>query len=90
MSDEELIFRILEEERKRRVEKVVETRKIEAEDVVIIAVLGLNEEIGMLRSKVDELGEKMATKEDIRTTQWVTVICFAALAIIVSLLRFGL
>ncbi|GEM_PF-2875608 len=73
MSNEELIFRILEEERERRIRKVVETRKIESEDAVIIAVLGLNEEIGeirseigMLRSRIDELSEKMATKDGIR------------------------
>ncbi len=97
MSNEELIFRILEDERERRIKMVVEIRRIEAEDAAIIAVLGLNEEIGeirseigILRSKVDELSERMATKDDIRTTQWVTVICFAVLTVIVALLSLGL
>ena len=62
MAEEEIVFQLLEEDRKARVERIVEEKKITTEDCLVLGILrlqkeigGLHGEIGGLRGEVDEL-----------------------------------
>jgi len=70
----DLIFELLEEERKRRVEVVSKTRKLEPDDIVTFATLTLNHEMGELAREMGvvardlgELKKEMVTK---KTLAW--------------------
>ena len=54
----DIVDELLEEEWERR-RRVIETKRIEAEDVMILSIIRLNHE-------VMEIMSKMATREDIR------------------------
>ena len=69
---EDIVIQLLEEERKARVKKVAETKKITTEDCLVIATVGLNREVAMLREEVAGLRDNMATKEDIRRLEVAT------------------
>jgi len=60
--EEEIVFQLLEEDRKARVERIVEEKKITTEDCLVLGILrlqkeigGLHGEIGGLRGEIDEL-----------------------------------
>ena len=66
MAEEEIVFQLLEEDRKARVERIVEEKKITTEDCLVLGILrlqkeisGLHGEIGGLRGEIDELHGEM-------------------------------
>ena len=46
MAEEEIVFQLLEEDRKARVERIVEEKKITTEDCLVLGILRLQKEIG--------------------------------------------
>ncbi|MBA5942712.1 MAG: hypothetical protein H0M93_05265 [Methanophagales archaeon] len=75
MSEEELIFQLLEEDRKVRTEQIVEDRKITAEDCLVIGILRLNRRIDEINERlnrridetnerIDELGKNLGSRID--------------------------
>jgi len=59
MAEEEIVFQLLEEDRKARVERIVEEKKITTEDCLVLGILRLQKEIGGLRGEIDELHGEM-------------------------------
>jgi chromosome segregation ATPase len=59
MSEEEIVFQLLEEDRRLRLERIVEERKITTDDCLVLGILrlhreidGLHEEIGGLHTEI--------------------------------------
>jgi len=82
----DLIFELLEEERKRRVEIVSKTRKLEPDDVMTFATLTLNREMGELAEEmsviakdVGDLRKEIVTK---KTLAWGLGILLALVSIV--------
>ncbi|MEM2708465.1 MAG: hypothetical protein QW534_02325 [Candidatus Methanomethylicia archaeon] len=64
----DIVTELLEEEWEKRRRKVIETRMIETEDIMILSIVRLNHEVMEIMSKMatkDDL-KGMATKEDIK------------------------
>ena len=55
MAEEEIVFQLLEEDRKARVERIVEEKKITTEDCLVLGILRLQKEIGGLRGEIGGL-----------------------------------
>ena len=62
MAEEEIVFQLLEEDRKARLERIVEERKITTDDCLVLGILrlhreigGLHREIGGSHKRIDEL-----------------------------------
>jgi len=62
MAEEEMVFQLLEEDRKARLERIVEERKITTDDCLVLGILrlhreigGLHREIGGSHKRIDEL-----------------------------------
>ena len=64
MSEEELVFQLLEEEMEARVRRIVEEKRITTEDCLVLGVLRLNAGIKGLHEKIDELRKDTAEKID--------------------------
>ncbi len=56
---EELVFRLLEEDSKARVKRIVEERRITTEDCLVIGILRLNSEVRDLRKEIDDISKRM-------------------------------
>jgi predicted nucleic acid-binding Zn-ribbon protein len=54
MSQEELVFQLLEEERKIRTERIAGDKKITTEDCLVLGILRLNREMEGLHKRIDE------------------------------------
>jgi hypothetical protein len=59
MQSKDIALELLEEEWEKRRKKIIETRKIDPEDTMILSIIRLNHE-------VREIMDKMATKDDIK------------------------
>jgi hypothetical protein len=64
MSEEELVFQLLEEEMEARVKRIVEEKRITTEDCLVLGVLRLNVGIKGLHEKIDELRKDTTEKID--------------------------
>jgi len=65
MAEEEMVFQLLEEDRKARLERIVEERKITTGDCLVLGILrlhreieGVHEEIGGLHKRIDDTNNK--------------------------------
>ena len=80
---------MLEEEWKRRIEVISKTRKLEPEDVVTIATLTLNREMGELvqemRVLTQDIGKIRTEMVTSGTLKWWLATGFAAATIVISL-----
>jgi hypothetical protein len=79
MQSKDIALELLEEEWEKRRKKIIETRKIEAEDAVILSIIRLNHEI-------KEIMNKMATKDDIKTLKWFISIGFTIIGILIAII----
>jgi len=52
MAEEEMVFQLLEEDRKARLERIVEERKITTDDCLVLGILRLHREIGGLHREI--------------------------------------
>ena len=66
MAEEEMVFQLLEEDRKARLERIVEERKITTDDCLVLGILrlhreigGLHEEIGGLHKRIDATNKRI-------------------------------
>ena len=66
MAEEEMVFQLLEEDRKARLERIVEERKITTDDCLVLGILrlhreieGLREGIGRLDTRIDEINKRI-------------------------------
>lgn len=55
MAKEDIVFQLLEEERKARQERIVKERKITTDDCLVLGILRLNDEIGKLHGEIGRL-----------------------------------
>ena len=55
MAEEEMVFQLLEEDRKARLERIVEERKITTDDCLVLGILRLHREIGGLHEEIEGL-----------------------------------
>jgi len=55
MAEEEIVFQLLEEDRRTRVERIVEEKKITTEDCLVLGILRLQKEIGGLHGEIGGL-----------------------------------
>jgi len=55
MAEEEMVFQLLEEDRKARLERIVEERKITTDDCLVLGILRLHREIGGLHREIGGL-----------------------------------
>jgi len=78
----DFISELLEKEWDRRVEVVSRTGKLEPDDVITIATLTLNREMGELAQEMGELRKEMVTKE---TLKWTLGIGLTIVTIVVSI-----
>jgi len=73
MAEEEIVFQLLEEDRKARLERIVEERKITTDDCLVLGILrlhreiegvheeigGLHREIGGLHKRIDDTNKRI-------------------------------
>jgi len=55
MQEEEIVFQLLEQDRKARIERIVEERKITTEDCLVLGILSIHHEIGGLHGDIASL-----------------------------------
>ena len=67
MAEEEIVFQLLEEDRKARLERIVEERKITTDDCLVLGILrlhreieGVHEEIGGLHREIGGLHKRIS------------------------------
>lgn len=66
MAEEELVFQLLDEDRKIRTERIVEERKITIDDCLVLGILRLNKDISKLREEVAGTNKRIdETKESL-------------------------
>lgn len=53
MAEEELVFQLLDEERKARTKRIASEKRITTEDSLVIGVLRLNRELDALYERID-------------------------------------
>jgi len=59
MAEEEMVFQLLEEDRKARLERIVEERKITTDDCLVLGILRLHREIGGLHREIGGLHKRI-------------------------------
>ncbi len=59
MAEEEMVFQLLEEDRKARLERIVEERKITTDDSLVLGILRLHREIGGLHKRIDDTNKRI-------------------------------
>jgi uncharacterized coiled-coil DUF342 family protein len=59
MSEEEIVFQLLEEDRRLRLERIVGERKITTDDCLVLGILRLHREIGGLHEEIGGLREEI-------------------------------
>ena len=59
MAEEEIVFQLLEEDRKARLERIVEERKIKTDDCLVLGILRLHREIGGLHREIGGLHKRI-------------------------------
>ncbi len=59
----DLIIELMEEEHRRRIEVISKTGKLEPDDIITIATLTLNREMGELAQEMGKIRTEMATKK---------------------------
>ena len=59
MAEEEIVFQLLEEDRKARLERIVEERKITTDDCLVLGILRLHREIGGLHKRIDDTNKRI-------------------------------
>jgi hypothetical protein len=59
LAEEELVFQLLEEERKARTKRIVAEKKINTEDCLVLGILRLNSEIGGLHGRMDDVERRI-------------------------------
>jgi chromosome segregation ATPase len=59
MSEEEIVFQLLEEDRRLRLERIVGERKITTDDCLVLGILRLHREIGGLREEIGGLHKRI-------------------------------
>jgi tetrahydromethanopterin S-methyltransferase subunit G len=62
--EEELVFQLLEEERKVRMKRIAKEKKITTEDCLVLGILRLNGEIGGLYKGMDDINERIDTTNE--------------------------
>ena len=55
MQEEEIVFQLLEQDRKARIERIVEERKITTEDCLVLGILRIHREVGGLHGDIASL-----------------------------------
>ena len=55
MQEEEIVFQLLEQDRKARIERIVEERKITTEDCLVLGILRIHREMGGLHGDIASL-----------------------------------
>ena len=55
MQEEEIVFQLLEQDRKARIERIVEERKITTEDCLVLGILRIHREVGGLHGNIASL-----------------------------------
>jgi len=61
MSEESIVFQLLEENRKVRLERIVEDRKITTDDSLVLGILKLHREMVLLHKRIDDTNKRIAT-----------------------------
>ena len=64
MDEEELVFQLLEEERKARTKRIAEEKRIITEDCLVIGVLRLNREVEGLHKRIEEMDRRIEERID--------------------------
>jgi len=59
MAEEEIVFQLLEEDRKARLERIVEERKITTDDSLVLGIQRLHREIGGLHKRIDDTNKRL-------------------------------
>lgn len=66
MAEEEMVFQLLEEDRKARLERIVEERKITTDDCLVLGIPrlhreieGVHDEIGGLHKRIDDTNKRI-------------------------------
>ena len=59
MAEEEMVFQLLEEDRKARLERIVEERKITTDDCLVLGILRLHREIGVVHKRIDDTNARI-------------------------------
>lgn len=75
-SEEELVFQLLEEEKKTRTKRIVEEKEITTEDCLVLGVLRLNGEVAEARGEiVDVRGEVVELRKELSTVfRWLVAL----------------
>ena len=60
MAEEEIVFQLLEEDRRLRLKRIVEERKITTDDCLVLGILRLHREIGGVHIRIDGLHKEIA------------------------------
>ena len=60
MAKEEIVFQLLEEERKARIERIAREKRITTEDCLVIGILRLNREIAGMDKRITGMDKKIA------------------------------
>ncbi|MBC8521524.1 MAG: hypothetical protein ISS94_01480 [Candidatus Syntrophoarchaeum sp.] len=60
MAEEEIVFQLLEEDRKLRLERIVEDRKITTDDCLVLGILKLHSGIWGVHKRIDGLHKEIA------------------------------
>ncbi|MHA1595889.1 MAG: hypothetical protein ACTSXX_14350 [Candidatus Baldrarchaeia archaeon] len=86
--ERDLIEELLEEEWRKRRARVVETRKMEVDDIIIFSIVKLNHRVSTLSEKLDNLSAEVASlKNDVKLLKTVVLgIILPILIAIVSIL----
>lgn len=86
--ERDLIEELLEEEWRKRRARVVETRKMEVDDIIIFSIVKLNHRVSTLSGKLDNLSAEVASlKNDVKLLKTVVLgIILPILIAIVSIL----
>jgi cell division protein ZapA (FtsZ GTPase activity inhibitor) len=64
VAQEELVFQLLEAERRTRTERIVTEKKINTEDCLVIGILRLNGEIVGLYERIDDMDKRLSRRID--------------------------
>jgi len=59
MSEESIVFQLLEEDRKVRLERIVEDRKITTDDCLVLGILKLHREMEVLHKRIDDTNKRI-------------------------------
>ena len=78
----DFIIELMEKEWERRVEVISQTRKLEPDDIVTIATLTLNREMGELAHEMGVIRKEMVTK---KTLAWGLGVGLTIVTIVISL-----